>query len=113
MLDRKTAIKTAKDFITEMKAQGYNPVQAWLFGSVISGNIHEYSDIDLALWDAQFTGALHIDGEKLKKLLLKYKLIELHTYPSDVTEKEEPFISVIKKTGERIYKQLITILSIA
>lgn len=102
MLDRKTAIETAKGFISDMKAQGYNPVQAWLFGSAISGKPHEYSDIDLALWDAQFTGVLHIDGEKLKKLLLRYKLIELHTYPSDVTEKEDPFIAVIKKSGERI-----------
>ncbi len=102
MLDRKTAIETAKNFISDMKEQGYNPVQAWLFGSAISGNTHEYSDIDLALWDAGFTGVLHIDGEKLKKLLLKYKLIELHTYPSNITEKEDPFIALIKKTGEQI-----------
>jgi len=92
MLDRKTAIATAKNFINELKSHGYNPVQAWLFGSVISGRAHEYSDIDLALWDANFTGVLHVDGEKLKKLLLKYKLIELHTYPPDVTENEDPLL---------------------
>lgn len=102
MLDRKVAIETAKGFISDMKAQGYNPVQAWLFGSVISGRQHEYSDIDLALWDASFTGVLHVDGEKLKKLLLKYKLIELHTYPAELTEKDDPFIGVIKRSGERI-----------
>ena len=102
MLDRKTAIDTAKGFINELRAQGYDPVQAWLFGSAVSGNLHEYSDIDLALWDARFTGVLHIDGEKLKKLLLKYKLIELHPYPPEVTENEDPFIALIKQTGERI-----------
>ena len=50
----------------------------------------------------QFSRVLHIDGEKLKKLLLKYKLIELHAYLSDINEKEDPFIGVIKKTRERI-----------
>ncbi|MEO5571114.1 MAG: nucleotidyltransferase domain-containing protein [Bacteroidia bacterium] len=102
MLNRKTAIETATGFINDLKLLGYNPTQAWLFGSVVSGKMQEYSDIDLALWDEQFTGVLHLDGEKIKMLLLKYKWIELHSYPSKVTENEDPFIGEIKKTGERI-----------
>ena len=102
MLSKKIAIETALGFINDLKAIGYNPNQAWLFGSVISGKTNEYSDIDLALWDKQFTGVLHIDGEKIKKLLLKYKLIELHTFPYNITEMEDPFIGVIKKTGEKV-----------
>ncbi len=102
MLTRKIAVETVNHFIDDLKAIGYNPNQAWLFGSVISGNTNEYSDIDLALWDKKFTGVLHIDGEKIKKLLLKYKLIELHTFATGTTETEDPFIEVIKKTGEKV-----------
>jgi predicted nucleotidyltransferase len=102
MLTKKNAIETAGLFIADLKTLGYNPTQAWLFGSVVSEKIHAYSDIDLALWDNKFTGVLHLDGEKIKRLLLKYKLIELHSFPASLTENEDPFIGEIKKTGERI-----------
>ena len=102
MLDKKTSIETVKNFISDLKLLGYNPTQAWLFGSVVSGKTHEYSDIDLALWDSKFTGCGAIDVEKIVMLMLKYKLIELHSYPSNITEDEDPFIEVIKKTGEKI-----------
>lgn len=102
MLDRKTAIETVKNFISELKVAGYNPTQAWLFGSVISGKQNAYSDIDLALWDEKFCGVTRLDAEKIKRLLLKYKWIELHSYPSSVSEKDDPFVGEIKKTGEQI-----------
>jgi predicted nucleotidyltransferase len=102
MLTRKTAIEKVHSFISDLRDMGYAPTQAWVFGSVISGHIHPYSDIDLALWDRNFTGILHLDGEKLKKLLVKFDEIELHPYPSGLSEKENPFIGIIKKTGERI-----------
>lgn len=102
MLNRKNAIEAASLFLADLKTLGYNPTQAWLFGSVVTDKIHAYSDIDLAVWDNKFTGILHLDGEKIKRLLLKYKLIELHSFPASLTENEDPFIGEIKKTGERI-----------
>jgi predicted nucleotidyltransferase len=102
MLNRKNAVETAGLFIADLKMLGYNPTQAWLFGSVVTDKIHPYSDIDLAIWDNKFTGVLHIDGEKIKRLLLKYKLIELHSFPAAITEDEDPFIGEIRKTGQRI-----------
>ncbi len=102
MFDRKTAIKTAHDFISDLRTYGYNPKEAWLFGSAINGASNQYSDIDLALWDEQFSGVSFLDAEKIKMLLLKYRFIELHPYNTSISEKEDPFIGVIKKTGERI-----------
>ena len=72
---------------------------AYVFGSTVNGNAHEYSDIDLAVWDEKFTGALHLDYEMLKHFLLKHKQIELHTYQANDTEDTKPFIHEIKKTG--------------
>ena len=102
MLTRKTALDTVNSFLLDIKHLGYAPTEAWVFGSVINGNTHAYSDIDLALWDSSFSGILHLDGEKLKSLLVKYDEIELHTYPTSITENENPFIAVIKRTGERV-----------
>ena len=102
MLDRKTAIKTINNFIIDIRKLGYNPSEAWLFGSVITGKTHEYSDIDLALWDSKFTGCGAIDIAKILNLKLKYKQIELHPYTAGETEDDDPFIEVIKKTGEKI-----------
>jgi predicted nucleotidyltransferase len=102
MLTRQIAIEKAYSFIADIRSIGYNPTEAWVFGSVVNGNIHPYSDIDLALWDKNFTGILHIDGEKLKSLLVKFDEIELHPYPSGLDENDNPFIRIIRKTGERI-----------
>jgi predicted nucleotidyltransferase len=102
MLNRNIAIEKANQFIRDLTKIGYNPSAAYLFGSTVNGTIHEFSDIDLALWDAKFTGSLHIDYDTLKYLLLKHKQIELHPYNSADTEETNPFIEVIKKTGIEI-----------
>ncbi len=102
MLTKQIAIETIRSFIADLKDLDYNPTQAWLFGSVASGHIHPYSDIDLAIWDNKFTGVLHLDGEKIKHLLLRYKLIELHSFPASTTENDDPFIGEIKRTGEKV-----------
>lgn len=102
MLNRKIAIEKVNSFISDLRNIGYAPTEAWIFGSVINGNVHAYSDIDLALWDKNFTGVLHLDGEKLKSLLVKFDEIELHPYPAGLSEKDNPFIAIIRQTGERI-----------
>ena len=102
MLTRKTALNVARNFIKDLKKSGYSPLQAYLFGSVLENNIHEYSDIDIAVWDKHFTGILHEDVEKLKYLLLKYKNIELHSFSLKSNENNNPFIKVIKDSGVKI-----------
>jgi predicted nucleotidyltransferase len=99
MLTRDTAIITAQHFIADLIKLGYNPQQAYLFGSAVNGNIHEYSDIDLALWDNKFTGIMHEDVAALKLLFRNYKQIELHSFNSNTSEETNPFIEIIKKTG--------------
>lgn len=99
MLTRDIAIATAQNFIADLKNMGYNPTQVYLFGSVVNNTIHTYSDIDLAVWDKNFTGVMHEDVEKLKYILLKYKTIELHSFSEDANEENNPFVEIIKQTG--------------
>lgn len=99
MLTKSIALETANKFLKSLKQNGFNPTQAYIFGSVARGEIHEYSDIDLAVWDRNFVGVPHLDIEKTYPLLRGFKQIELHTYNEADTEETNPFIEVIKKTG--------------
>lgn len=108
MLTRDIAITTANNFIFDLKEMGYNPTQAYLFGSVVNDKIHKYSDIDLAIWDKNFTGIMHEDVEKLKNLLFNYKTIELHSFSEDTDEINNPFVEIIKQTGLALRTNLNT-----
>ena len=102
MLTKGIAIDKSRKLISELRREGYNPDEAILFGSIINGHVHEYSDIDLALWDKKFKGAPIIDYEPIKRILVRHNPIELHPFPSGERENDNPFIEVIKKTGEHI-----------
>ena len=99
MVTKPIAINQIRELIHSLSAFGYRPTQAYLFGSVANGTQHPHSDIDLALWDDKFTGSLTVDYEPIKRILTRFPLIELHTFPSDEDEFSNPFIAEIRKTG--------------
>ena len=100
MFDQNSSITIVRHFIDEMINKGYTPDEVFLFGSFAKGNPHEYSDIDIAVWDSKFSGCLPLDIENFKSILAKYSLIELHTFNS--AEIDNPFIREIRKNGIRI-----------
>lgn len=99
MLTQRIAIDEAKTFINDLSDLGYRPQKAILFGSFAKGNYHVHSDIDLAIWDSNFTGCKADDYEPIARLLSKHFRIELHTFSLDETEHDNPFIGEITKTG--------------
>lgn len=102
MVTKADAINTAKSFLSDLGLMGYKPDKAILFGSMVKGIQHNDSDIDLAVWDARFTGCLSVDYEPIRRLLSRYYLIELHTFNTNATEDTNPFITIILKEGESI-----------
>jgi predicted nucleotidyltransferase len=103
MLSTTIAIDTAKYFLKDLEKLGYSPSKAILFGSMAKGTMHEYSDIDLAVWDEKFLGSITFDSQPIIKLLVKYKDIELHPFNIKTTPKENPFVSIIEKEGIAIF----------
>lgn len=99
-------IRIAKERITrlvnDLRAGGFNPSRAILFGSVAKGSTHSLSDIDVALWDRKFTGARPLDYEVLVKFLRNYPRMELHTFQEGETADDNPFIREIEKNGIEI-----------
>jgi predicted nucleotidyltransferase len=102
MPDQQSAIEQVKALINELRKCGYNPIMASLFGSVAKGTSYPYSDIDVAIWDDRFTGVLHIDYEPIKSQLRKFKRIELHTFNTDDTAKNNPFVKEIFRNGIQV-----------
>ncbi|MDX2247313.1 MAG: nucleotidyltransferase domain-containing protein [Bacteroidia bacterium] len=99
MVTQSIALNQIRELIALLSGQGYRPTQAYLFGSVAKGTQHAWSDIDLALWDEKFTGSLAQDYEPIKRILTRFPLIELHTFPSAEDETINPFIAEIRRTG--------------
>jgi len=102
MVTQQIAINASGQFIKELRHLGYNPRKAYLFGSVVNGLIHEDSDIDLAIWDDKFSGSLALDYEPIKRILVKYSLLEIHTFNTHDDEASNPFIAEILSRGFRI-----------
>ncbi len=102
-------IRTAKikieSLLTDLKAAGYKPTRAVLFGSVAKGKAHELSDVDVAIWDEKFTGCLPIDIEQIAPLLRGYSRVEVHTFHTSENKENNPFIEEIEKSGIEILLQ--------
>jgi uncharacterized protein len=100
MFTRKAVREITTGFITELKAKGFSPTKAILFGSYAKGRPHEHSDIDLAIWDEKFTGCLPLDIELLHDAKRKFHpLLEVHTFHTSDTLDTNPFIGEILKNG--------------
>lgn len=102
MLTRKALDKKIQSFIKDLQANGFQPSRAVLFGSYAKGNPHEYSDVDLAIWDKKFSGVGALDFEKIAPIARNYVGIEVHFYQEGETEDDDPFIEEINKTGIEI-----------
>jgi predicted nucleotidyltransferase len=107
MLNTGTAKEIIRDFISACAENKINFRKVILFGSIVSGKNHEYSDIDLALVSDQFSGNSIKDWHEMSLVIVKDKKfynIEPHTYTTKEFENgDDPFVEeVVKKTGIEI-----------
>jgi predicted nucleotidyltransferase len=75
----------------------------YLFGSSAKGNVHQWSDIDLAVVSPDFSGDSFEDSKKLIPYVLKIDTaIEVHTFRPEEFSAGNPFIDEIVGTGVRM-----------
>jgi predicted nucleotidyltransferase len=74
-----------------------------LFGSYAKENVHQYSDVDIAIWNKKFIGEGLIDFELIQPVLRKFRKvnsIDFKMYPTHATaDNFDPFIEEIEKEG--------------
>jgi predicted nucleotidyltransferase len=99
---RQTAIKKAKQFLTECEELPFVIDRAILFGSAAAGKATEYSDIDLALFSTKFTDNVLKNIDLIGKINIRFPDIDVHAYPSAHFKQKGLLIEQIKKTGIEI-----------
>ncbi len=104
MVDQSIAIKTAKDYLKAVRAEGVKVQRAFLFGSFAKNRQHEWSDIDIALIGDDFIGVAALDKDSFRKLHIQpqFVSIETHTFPTEQLKSGDPFLDEILKTGIEI-----------
>jgi predicted nucleotidyltransferase len=105
MYTKKNLTELLQSFCKELDEKGFSPEKLILFGSYAKGNVHPYSDVDVAVWSPVFSGEFD-DFEKALPVLRNYPKIQAKLYPSSADENNfDPFIEEIKRTGIVIYEQ--------
>jgi predicted nucleotidyltransferase len=102
MVRRKDIETEINGYLKALSQLGFPFQKAILFGSYVKGNLHKYSDIDLAVWSKTFTDDYFFIMEKLAPLRRTYKNIELHPFNLKDTAANNPFIKEIENTGVTI-----------
>lgn len=88
-----------QNFLSELEVNNFVINRVVLFGSYAKGGVHENSDIDLAIW---LKNDVEQQEDFLRSISAKFHPISAKYYTSNETEKEDPFIGVIEKTGQEI-----------
>ncbi len=70
MVERKI-IETIEKFVKELKRQKINVDKVILYGSRVSGKVHEYSDIDVAIVSPDFGRDRYEEGARLFQIACK------------------------------------------
>ena len=104
MVRKQSAIELVRQFAEDVKRQGVDLRQVFIFGSYAHGTPSEWSDIDVALVADDFVGVSFEDIKKFIDVTIKqaYFPLELHTFQTDDFVKSNPFASEIIRTGIRI-----------
>lgn len=100
MVTKDAAINTAKSFVDECKLHGLTFYKVFLFGSVVKGKTHQWSDIDLLLVSDQFNDNVFDNLKLYSKVNIRYPMIETHPYPTSYFENGDSFIQEV--LGESI-----------
>ena len=102
MLDKTTVREIAEKYAEEVK-KILEPSLIVLFGSYVSGNAHEWSDIDIAVIMHDYQG----DWLETHSMLFTLKRrinSDIEPHLLDETCDKTGFVEHVIKTGELIYK---------
>jgi predicted nucleotidyltransferase len=103
MVTRKSAIETAESFIDECVRSGLTFRKVLMFGSVVKGTMHDWSDIDLLLISDDFTDNIFRNLSLYSKINIRFPVIETHPYPTRHYHDGDAFIESIEKEDLQIY----------
>lgn len=103
MYSREAAIDYSKKFLESCKQLPLKIDKAILFGSVVNGNNHEYSDIDLAVFSDSFTDNVIENIQLFSRVASGFYDLDIKTYNTKYFYSGEGLLlDEIKQTGIEI-----------
>ncbi len=93
------AITYVRDFLTACKTLPIKIDRAILFGSALTGSSNESSDIDLALFSANFTDDILLNLDLIAKINIRFPDLDIHTYPTTAFGGKGMLLDEIKTSG--------------
>lgn len=92
MVNKKSAVKTVKEFLNECRNAGITFDKVFLFGSFTKGKVDEWSDIDVMLFSDKFDDNVFDNLKLYSKINIKYLNIETHPFPLRYLDEEDSVI---------------------
>ena len=87
-------------YIQSLEKSDFHIQEAILFGSHVSQNYDEWSDIDIAIVSDDFEGVRLKDKEKIRKITLSVSpSLSPLPYTTENFSDDDPFVRHIKETG--------------
>jgi len=102
MFTKESAITYTRKFLKACEGLPIKINKAILFGSVLTGELNEDSDIGLALFSENFTDNIIKNIELIAKLNIVFPDLDVHTYPASSYAGKGFLLDEIKKTGLEI-----------
>ena len=108
-MQRKEILISELKRINEVVINEYQPDRLILFGSLVNGNVHEWSDIDLAIVKNTSKSFIHRTGDLLKLVRPSIGLNVVVYTPQEVSEMEKKdhyfWVDEIIKKGKVLYER--------
>ncbi len=101
-MDKGTAIKLAKSYISFLKGNGYDIRKAYLFGTYAKGGYREESDIDIAVVLDRVPNSFLMQIELMKLRRDFDSRIEPHPFDVEDFDSTNPFAHEIMTTGIQV-----------
>lgn len=98
-----TVIEILRKYIAEIEKNNIHIKSAILFGSYVTGNYDEWSDIDVVLVSDDFEGVRFLDRRKIARVTLDVdSRISPLPYKTEDFNEDDLFVREILRTGIKI-----------
>jgi predicted nucleotidyltransferase len=103
-VDIETVNRAIESYVADVK-KVMRIDKAYLYGSYAKGNYHEYSDVDICFFSADFEGQRTVDVlTRLIGLTRRYNDVDIEprAFPTSEIEADNPFVREVIRTGREI-----------
>ena len=98
-MDKRNAIKIATEYLSWLSKNDFDIKTAYMFGSYIRGNVHQSSDIDLAIILRGNSNSFDMEVKSMVLRTANETIIEPHLFDQTDFTPANPFANEILKTG--------------